>query len=49
LVEGQLNVSQVIYEIGIKSRSYFTKSFKEMFGLSPTEYVENELRKGQNG
>jgi DNA-binding response OmpR family regulator/two-component sensor histidine kinase len=39
LVEGQHTVSEVLYEVGIKSRSYFTKSFKEMFGMSPTEYV----------
>jgi signal transduction histidine kinase/ligand-binding sensor domain-containing protein/DNA-binding response OmpR family regulator len=45
LVEGQKTVSEVIYEVGIKSRSYFTKSFKEMFGMSPTEYVDNELNK----
>ncbi len=45
LVEGQKTVSEVIYEVGIKSRSYFTKSFKEMFGMSPTDYVENEVKK----
>ncbi|MBN2519044.1 MAG: response regulator [Bacteroidales bacterium] len=45
LVEGQLQVSEVLYEVGIKSRSYFTKSFKEVFGLSPTEYIEKQNKK----
>ncbi len=45
LVEGQKTVSEVLYEVGIKSRSYFTKSFKETYGMSPTEYVNAEKRK----
>ncbi len=40
MVDGQLNVSEVLYEVGIKSRSYFVKSFKESFGLTPKEYAE---------
>jgi AraC-like DNA-binding protein len=39
LTKGQLTVSEILYEIGIKSRSYFTKSFKDQFGISPTEFV----------
>jgi signal transduction histidine kinase/ligand-binding sensor domain-containing protein/DNA-binding response OmpR family regulator len=39
LTKGQLTVSEILFEIGIKSRSYFTKSFKEQFGESPTEFA----------
>ena len=39
LTKGQLTVSEILYEVGIKSRSYFTKSFKDQFGISPTEFV----------
>jgi DNA-binding response OmpR family regulator len=39
LTKGQLTVSEILYEVGIKSRSYFTKSFKEQFGTSPTDFA----------
>jgi len=36
--EGELNVTQVTYEVGISSLSYFAKAFKEKYGVSPSEY-----------
>ena len=33
-----LNVSEVVYSIGITSRSYFCKIFKSYYGLSPSAY-----------
>jgi signal transduction histidine kinase/ligand-binding sensor domain-containing protein/CheY-like chemotaxis protein len=41
LTKGKLTVSEILFEVGIKSRSYFTKSFKEQFGVVPTEYADN--------
>jgi signal transduction histidine kinase/AraC-like DNA-binding protein len=41
LIKGQLTVSEILYEVGIKSRSYFIKSFKEQFGMSPTDFAES--------
>ncbi len=38
LKEGDLNVTQVTYEVGISSLSYFAKAFKEKFGVSPSDY-----------
>jgi len=38
-----LNVSQVVYSIGFTSRSYFSKIFKEKFGITPNEYRKNAL------
>jgi DNA-binding response OmpR family regulator/nitrogen-specific signal transduction histidine kinase len=38
LKEGELNITQVSYEIGISSLSYFSKTFKEKFGVNPSEY-----------
>jgi ligand-binding sensor domain-containing protein/AraC-like DNA-binding protein/CheY-like chemotaxis protein len=38
LEDGNLNVSEVIHKVGISSRSYFTKAFKETFGVTPSEY-----------
>ncbi len=34
-----LNVTEVTYKIGINSRSYFSKLFKEKYGMSPKQYV----------
>lgn len=33
-----LNISQIVYSIGFTSRSYFSKIFKEKYGLTPHEY-----------
>lgn len=38
-----LNVSQVVYSIGFTSRSYFSKIFKEKYGITPNEYRKNAL------
>ncbi|UWX54441.1 helix-turn-helix transcriptional regulator [Maribacter litopenaei] len=33
-----LTISEIVYLIGIKSRSYFSKIFSEAYGILPTEY-----------
>lgn len=38
LKNGEMNVSEVIYETGFNSRSYFYKSFNELFHCSPRDY-----------
>ncbi|WP_373517073.1 helix-turn-helix domain-containing protein, partial [Pricia sp.] len=32
------NISQVAYDVGFNSLSYFTKCFKALYGISPTNY-----------
>lgn len=34
------SVSEVAYEVGFSSPSYFTKCFKDLYNTSPTEYIE---------
>jgi signal transduction histidine kinase/ligand-binding sensor domain-containing protein/AraC-like DNA-binding protein len=48
LTKGQLTVSEILFEVGIKSRSYFTKSFKEQFGYSPTDFVSRSKENSEN-
>ena len=41
----ELSVSEICYEVGLNSRSYFSKIFKEAFGFFPSEYkatINNE-------
>jgi AraC-like DNA-binding protein len=40
LLNNDGNVSQTAYETGFKDPSYFAKSFKKHFGMSPTEYLK---------
>ena len=38
LIKTELTISQITYEIGISSKSYFSKLFKEHYGLTPSTY-----------
>lgn len=43
LLQGsQLTIVEVADRVGFSSSSYFTKCFKEQFGILPTQYAENE-------
>ena len=38
LKEGQLNVSEVAYKVGFNMPRYFSKYFKEYYGVGPSQY-----------
>ena len=44
LEQDDASVANVMYEVGFSNRSYFTKTFKEMFGVNPKEYKRTRLR-----
>lgn len=56
LIESKMNISEIAYEVGFSSTTYFTKCFKEKFDKTPSQYskmkgqvVENNgLSKGRN-
>jgi DNA-binding response OmpR family regulator/anti-sigma regulatory factor (Ser/Thr protein kinase) len=39
-----MNITEVGYEVGMKSVSVFSKVFKEEFGYSPTDFVQQSLK-----
>lgn len=40
LIESDLNISEIAQHVGFASRSYFARSFKNIYGLSPSEYQQ---------
>lgn len=45
LIFSDLNVSEIVYALGLSSRSYFSKIFKERYGISPKQYRMKYKRK----
>ncbi|RRQ50629.1 AraC family transcriptional regulator [Maribacter algicola] len=43
-----LNITEITYKIGINSRSYFSKLFKERYAMTPTQYLK-QLKSKKNG
>ena len=37
----KLSISEVAYAVGFSTLSHFSSSFKEFYGMSPKEYIEN--------
>lgn len=40
--KGDLNVSEISYEVGFSSPSYFAKCYKDLFGINPTEALKHK-------
>lgn len=47
LENSQMSISQVSYEVGFNTPNYFTKMFKDEYGMLPSEYV-NANRKDKS-
>lgn len=37
------SIAQISFTVGFEDHSYFSKSFKKQFGVSPTEYVQSSV------
>ncbi|WP_299391286.1 AraC family transcriptional regulator [uncultured Gelidibacter sp.] len=44
LRDKNFNISEVVYKIGLTSRSYFSKIFKDNYQMTPTEYRNRHLK-----
>ncbi len=44
LEKSQMNVAEIAYEVGFNSPRYFSKYFKEEYGMLPTAYVKNSKK-----
>jgi AraC-like DNA-binding protein len=42
LRDGKINITELSVEMGFNSASYFTRSFKKHFGLSPKAYKQRQ-------
>jgi DNA-binding response OmpR family regulator len=40
IVENQLTISEIAYEVGFSSPNYFGRCFRKKFGMSPSDYKE---------
>ena len=36
------NIAEITYEVGFNNLSYFAKCFREMYGMSPSEYMKDK-------
>lgn len=49
LVDGNLTVREAMERIGVESASYFSRSFKKEFDMTPTAFVEKHKNHSSNG
>ena len=38
LKTSEVNISEILYQVGFSNRSYFTKCFKKQYDVTPREY-----------
>ncbi|MBI3218258.1 MAG: response regulator [Bacteroidetes bacterium] len=49
MIKGQVDtLTQISYSVGFNEQSYFAKKFKKKFGMTPSEFSENEKIKQRN-
>ena len=48
LVQNQMSISEVAFSVGFSDRKYFSKEFKKLYELSPSEYIVAHTKHNQN-
>ncbi|MDN3595438.1 helix-turn-helix domain-containing protein [Zunongwangia endophytica] len=48
LMTSERNISEIVVSIGLNNRSYFSKIFKEKYGVSPKYFRKSSLRQDQD-
>jgi len=48
LAKSSKSVSEICYEVGFNDTKYFRDSFKDLFGVSPSEYVKAYRKSDEN-
>lgn len=48
LKNSDLSISEIVYKIGLSSRSYFSKIFKEKYGITPSYYKKKTDPRNSN-
>jgi len=43
LEAGETNISQIAYSVGINDTKYFSRCFKQRFGVNPSEYLSKRI------
>jgi YesN/AraC family two-component response regulator len=44
LLQGNLNISEIAFEVGFNDPKYFSRCFRKHFGMSPTEYINTKVQ-----
>lgn len=44
LISSDMTISEIAYNVGFNSQSYFTTSFTEYFGINPSKYAEKHIK-----
>jgi AraC-like DNA-binding protein len=44
LLPSRKNISEVAYAVGFSDRKYFSREFKKLFGINPSEYLDRADR-----
>ena len=48
LIQGHFPVAEVAEKVGFNTQKYFSKYFKEIFGVTPSKYAQNEKNGGND-
>src|SRR5690606_14848109 len=44
LLTSEKNISEIVASIGLNNRSYFSKIFKEKYGVNPKYFLKNKVK-----